>query len=215
MPATGAMAAPAIPRRWMCSAFVLARVKCVVPQKIKLRAPDGCQRTKTKINPAARCPSQLRASPRATNPVKIAGNMLVLRKSTRTGRLQNFELALAIRRQTRLNTEWKREHRPGCVTDRRAEHDRNPQRRQNAPGHIFHALGSLRRIALRKIPEDDTRNFAELAGLLQMHQCSIHLPGLHRAVFENQNRAACIELPLSPNRGLDQVQAAAKQRALD
>src|ERR1700719_2208761 len=44
MPATGAMAAPAIPRRWMCAAFVLARVKCVVPRKIKLKAPARCQR---------------------------------------------------------------------------------------------------------------------------------------------------------------------------
>src|ERR1700752_322185 len=43
-------------------------------------------------------PSQLRASRRATNPVKIAGNMLVLRKSTRKSRLQNFELSFAIRR---------------------------------------------------------------------------------------------------------------------
>ena len=69
-------------------------------------------------------------------------------------------------------------------------------------------------IALGKISEDDACNSTEFPGLLQVHQGSVHLPGLHGAIFENQNRAACIEFPGSSDRRFDQVQAAAEKCAL-
>src|SRR5262249_41521725 len=80
--------------------------------------------------------------------------------------------------------------------------------------HILHRLCSQRRLAIRKISQHNSANRRQLPRLLQMHQRAIHLPRLHPAILEHQNRAARIQFPRRPKRRLNQRQASAKQNSI-
>src|SRR5580704_14728273 len=70
------------------------------------------------------------------------------------------------------------------------------------------------RFTLWEITEQHAGHSTQLAGLLQMHECAIHLPGLHPAIFEQQYRSVSVELPGCSERGFDQRKAAAKKNAV-
>src|SRR5277367_4926721 len=70
------------------------------------------------------------------------------------------------------------------------------------------------RFTLWKVAEQHPGHPAELAGLLQVHERAVHLPGLHAAIFEQQDCAVSVELPRSSQRGFDQREAAAEKNAV-
>src|SRR5262249_43213789 len=64
-----------------------------------------------------------------------------------------------------------------------------------------------RRFTLWEVAQDDASDGLEFAGLPEMHQCAVHLPGLHTPIFENKNGVTGIEFPRSAESSLDKSQA--------
>ena len=110
--------------------------------------------------------------------------------------LQNLEPSSSLRDETRFHSQGYGQHRARSVSHWCAPHDRNFERLNDSFKNITHGRAAGHRwLTFRKFAEDHCAHAFEFSCLPQMNERAIDLIGLHRAVFQQQNRAAGLDFP--------------------